>query len=277
MDYGAPFDGETDDVRLARLFRGAGLPVAAVLGVHGAVGCLTLEDLGELRLETAVADDDGTLRSDAGPLIENAVVLAARVASKGTPVLARSERRNGPVLDAERFRFEMDFFLEHYAGGLRRVSPPEELRTALHALADLAAATPRRVLCHRDFHSRNLMVRTDGTLAMVDVQDARWGPDSYDLASFLRDAYVDIEEARIESLVDLYVESLDEPPASGFRSRLDRVAAQRMIKALGTFGYQATVRGEPRYLAAVPRTVRRLRSLLPRLPETRPLADLLPL
>jgi len=275
MDYGLPFENETDDVRLARIFREAGLPVAEVHEVADEVGCLLLEDLGEHSLEASVAWANGRLRPHARPLVESAVILAARIASNGTPVLARSDRKNGPTLDAERFRFEMDFFIEHFVVGLRGLSPPDGLRDALHALADQAADTPLRVMCHRDFHSRNLMVRPGEKLALVDIQDARWGPDSYDLVSLLRDGYIDIEDDWIDPLVDLYVSTLDEVPAQGFRSRLDRVSAQRMIKALGTFGYQATVRNAPRYLDGVPRTLRRLRDLLPRTAETGALMRLL--
>ena len=183
----------------------------------------------------------------------------------------RNRTTEGPFktafIRADRFRFEMDHFAEHYVLGLRRVTPPNDLLEALHALADRAAETPRRVFCHRDFHSRNLMVLADESLALVDIQDARWGPDSYDLASLLRDAYIDIDESWIDPLVELYVATLGEAASEGFRTRLDCVSVQRMIKALGTFGYQATVRRERRYLESIPRTVVRLRTLLPNIAQ----------
>ena len=92
----------------------------------------------------------------------------------------------------------MEFFLEHFADRFTELKIDSRLPAALTRLADRAAEAPHRVLCHRDFHSRNLMVTEDGSLAMVDIQDARWGPDSYDLASLLRDAYVDIPEHWID-------------------------------------------------------------------------------
>ena len=128
-------------------------------------------------------------------------------------------------------------------GGLRGMEPAPSLRPRLHALADAAAASSAPVLCHRDYHSRNLMVRGDGSLAMVDFQDARWGPDTYDLASLLRDAYVEIDEGLVERMVARFGDAQD------LRARFDLVAAERMIKALGTFGYQASVRGN----SALPR------------------------
>jgi aminoglycoside/choline kinase family phosphotransferase len=273
VDYGLPFDGETDDVRLARIFRDADLRIAEIREVCGPAGCLLVEDLGDLRLESAMRQT-----GDAAGLglLERVVTLAAQVATRGTPGLAASVRRDGPALDAERFHFEMDFFVEHYVRGLRGLDPePAGLREALRALADGAADTPRSVLCHRDFHSRNLMLLPDGGVAMVDIQDARWGPDSYDLASILRDGYIEIEEAWHDPLIKMYTSALEAPPVEGFRERLDRVSAQRMLKALGTFGYQATVRNDARYLEPIPRTLGRLDNLLSAVAELQPLHEIL--
>jgi aminoglycoside/choline kinase family phosphotransferase len=266
MEYDAPFRGETDDQRLARIFLDAGLPIAGRLAADGESGCLLLEDLGDTTLEMALAEPNADRRG----LIGRAVGLAVDVAERGTPVLDRSDRATAPALDEERFRFEMDFFLEHFVAGLLGLPDSvEELRPELYALARRATASPRPVFCHRDFHSRNLMVRPDGGLAMVDIQDARRGPDSYDLASLLRDAYVDIDETWVDPLVESYRTALSKPPAAEpFRERFDCVSAQRMLKALGTFGYQATVLKAERYLDSVPRTLGRLSRLLPQRPET---------
>ena len=264
MDYGAPFTGETDDVRLGRIFADAGLPVPRVHAAFADVGCLLLEDLGDRTLESVVGAGRKADDPESRALMESAVRLAAEIAVRGTRALQRSEAVKGPCLDSERFRFEMDFYLEHYRGshlGLKQSDTA--LRQELHRLADLAADTPG-VLCHRDYHSRNLMVRRDGSLAMVDIQDARWGPEGYDLASLLYDAYVDLEVGWSDELIEFY-RSLAGTAAAPeeFRKRFDRLAAQRMIKALGTFGFQAHERGNPRYLSGVPRTLDRLRRVLP--------------
>ena len=134
-------------------------------------------------------------------------------------------------------------------------------------LADTVGSHPR-VMCHRDYHSRNLMVRGDGSLAMVDIQDARWGPDTYDLASLLRDAYVDIDEREVEAGLQTF--SAGDPAV---RDRFHVVATQRMIKALGTFGYQVARLGRTRYESAIPRTIGRLRATLPGHPATAPIDE----
>ena len=275
MDYGEPFVQTTDDIVLTGIFERAGLPVARILDSVPEQGFLVLEDLGSIDLETAFRSRTQSPGAEPLRLLERAVDLAASLADLGSSRLAESGRAAGPALDPERFRFEMDFFVQHYALGLcrlDRVAP--ELTEELRALADLAAATPTHVLCHRDFHSRNLIVRSNGELAMVDIQDARWGPDSYDLASLLRDAYIDLDEAWITPLVQRFESArIDLQASETFRSRFDIVSAQRMIKALGTFGYQTHVLGRQRYMEGVPRTVGRLARLLPAHPDLQRLAD----
>lgn len=258
MDYGSPFEGETDDTRLARIFETAGLPVARVLHALPEAGALVVEDLGDETLEKALAKATTGALPSRDHLYRSAVRLAAEIATRGTAALLHSDRAQGPALDSERFLFEMRFFLEHYVGSFLRRTESAEVRGAVEALARTTAAHPR-VLCHRDYHSRNIMVRQDGSLAMVDIQDARWGPDTYDLASLLCDAYVDLGDREAAELFDLYVHDLPgSPDSEGLRQRFEIVSTQRMIKALGTFGYQIAVLGRERYRSAVPRTLNRI-------------------
>ena len=275
MDYGSAFEGETDDVRLARVFGQAGLPVARVLHILPEAGALVVEDLGDETLETALSRATSAARPSRDDLYRSAVRLAAEIATRGTAALSHSERAQGPALDNDRFLFEMRFFLEHYVVGFLGRSQSTEVREAVEALALTAASHPR-VLCHRDYHSRNIMVREDGSLAMVDIQDARWGPDTYDLASLLCDAYVDLGDREAAELFDLYVGQIPgSPEPEGLRRRFEVVAAQRMLKALGTFGYQISALGRERYRSAIPRTVERLARFLPQSAQTAPLGEVL--
>ena len=267
MDYGARFRGDPDDVVLGNVFREAGLRVAAVERIEPNPGCLVLEDLGERTFESAIRRHREDGRSIEA-LYDDAVDLAARIATTGTEALAASARASGPALDPTRFRFEMDFFVEHFVEGWLGSAARNGLRREVRDLAERAAQASRRsVLCHRDYHARNLMVLADGGLAMVDIQDARWGPDTYDLASLLRDAYVDLEPAIVRRGIDRYRAAVfPEDDPEQFHARFELVSLQRMVKALGTFGYMATVRNNPVYLEAVPRTVGRILLLRTRVP-----------
>ena len=152
-----------------------------------------------------------------------------------------------------------------YRGALPAEPVREALRAEWPASSAELAAEPR-VLCHRDYHSRNLMLH-GGTLHVIDFQDARMGPDTYDLVSLLRDSYVDLPERQVDDLIAFFL-ALDTgaaatpPGGRDFRRRFDLMALQRNLKALGTFGFQTTTRANPVYMQYMPRTLAYVRSNL---------------
>jgi aminoglycoside/choline kinase family phosphotransferase len=259
MEYGEPFEDPTDDMILTRIFQDAGLPVAGIVHTCGEGGFLVLDDLGEHTLEQRLAE-----LPSAGPeFYAGAVDLAARLADAGTAALDRSGRSRSPALDQARFRFEMGYFLDHYYVGFlgnpdadTHIQP---LKAFVMELADQAAAVQPTVLCHRDFHSRNLVVSRTGRLAMVDIQDGRRGPLGYDLASLLWDAYVDLDAGLRQEMIALFREKTGQ--GSSFETSLRTLGLQRTLKALGTFGFQISVMGRDRYRSAIPRTLVNIRDL----------------
>jgi aminoglycoside/choline kinase family phosphotransferase len=108
------------------------------------------------------------------------------------------------AFDRDKLMWELNFFVKHFVEAYRGINIPPAARGALDqewvAITDELASEPR-VLCHRDYHSRNLMVHAGG-LYIIDFQDARLGPDTYDLASLLRDSYIDLSEDRVDELDD---------------------------------------------------------------------------
>ena len=131
------------------------------------------------------------------------------------------------------------------------------------------------MLCHRDYHSRNLML-TGGRLCIIDFQDARMGPDTYDLASLLRDSYVDISGNTLDEFIAYFL-ALKRVTGEDaeFRRRFDVMAVQRNVKALGTFGYQTTSRANPVYIQYMARTLRYTRENLHKYPRFGRLTDIL--
>ena len=99
-------------------------------------------------------------------------------------------------------------------------------------------------------------------LYVIDFQDARLGPDTYDLASLLRDSYVDITDRERDALITYFMQLSGVGDAGEFRRRFDLMSVQRNLKALGTFGFQASARGNPGYVQYMPRTLRAVRDNL---------------
>jgi aminoglycoside/choline kinase family phosphotransferase len=184
----------------------------------------------------------------------------------------------GIAFDVEKLMWEMDFFIKHFLEAYRGVLLSDEARNALRkefAVMVQALAAEPRVLCHRDYHSRNLMLHNE-ELYIIDFQDARMGPDTYDLVSLLRDSYVDLPEQTVDELTAYFLALKGETDKEAeFKQRFDLMALQRNLKALGTFGYQTTARRNPVYIQYIPRTLRHVRNNLDNLPHFERLADLL--
>ena len=185
------------------------------------------------------------------------------------------------AFDVDKLTWELRFFATHFLQGYRGVALSSSATEALDAEFNAIAgelASERRVLCHRDYHSRNLMLK-DGSLYIIDFQDARMGPDTYDLVSLLRDSYVDITDRDLDDLIAYFLalKQRDGEALAGdaFRCRFDLMALQRNLKALGTFGYQTLTRRNTVYIQYIPRTLRYARSNLERYPRFARLRELL--
>jgi aminoglycoside/choline kinase family phosphotransferase len=239
---------------VAALLQQMPLPVPAILGHADDHGVVALEDLGDVTLQ-------GQLGSTAPPerhaLYREAIALIELMQRRGGELASDRYLPYQLAFDAEKLTWELDFFIRHfleaYRGAVLSNAQRDALATEWKAIAEELSAEPR-VLCHRDYHSRNLMV-AGGGLHIIDFQDARLGPDTYDLVSLLRDSYVGLGDPEIEALIAYFLELKGRPDPTEFRRRFDLMAVQRNLKALGTFGYQSTTRGNPAFSQYMPRTL----------------------
>ncbi|WP_396624189.1 aminoglycoside phosphotransferase family protein [Luteitalea sp.] len=273
--YPAAFDETLPFLNVTRLLDQMPVPVPDILDEAPDLGLLLLEDLGDVTLQAHL----GLATSEEhGRLYREAVRLIAALQSRGAELASDAYLPYGIAFDEAKLGWEMDFFLKHYLLGYRGVQLDEGTHTAIRAelklLVERLAAEPR-VLCHRDYHSRNLMLHSQ-RLYLIDYQDARLGPDTYDLASLLRDSYVDLSDSTVNWLLAYFLALTGRPEAEAeFRERFDVMSLQRNLKALGTFGYQTTAKQNPVYIQYIPRTLRYVRTNLARYRQFGRLHDLL--
>ena len=275
--YPEPFATDTlPFLNVARLFGRMGLPVPAVLDTAGDLGIVALEDLGDITLQAHL---ERIPRAEAIGWYERAVDLIAVLQQQGAVHASPAYLPYGLAFDEEKLTWELDFFVRHFLGAHRGIELDAAARQALAGEWQVLAgelAAERRVVCHRDYHSRNLMVH-GGRLVMIDFQDARMGPDTYDLVSLLRDSYVRLPDPDVDRLIARFLAAPGRAPADApaFRARFDLMAMQRNLKALGTFGYQVAVAGRPHYAESVPLTLAYVRENLGRQPRFGRLHELL--
>jgi aminoglycoside/choline kinase family phosphotransferase len=249
----------------------AGVSVPRLYYYDQAAGLLYLEDFGDLTLseacrEASVADLEARYSQAV-----DALVHMQLTATSPTDQHCLAFHRS---FDVPLLMWEFDHFLEYgIVVRQRKLMCADDhlpIRGEFKKIAELLSGQPP-VFVHRDYHSRNLMV--DGErLGVIDFQDALMGPATYDLASLLRDAYIELDEALIDRLINRYLDRLAThrqvwTDRKAFHRLFDFTSIQRNLKAAGRFVYIDRVKGNPNFLADIPRVLNYVKRNLQKYPE----------
>src|SRR5205823_14717498 len=113
---------------------------------------------------------------------------------------------------------------------------------------------------------------------LIDFQGMRPGLAEYDLASLLFDPYVDLSGAERSELISYYRQKQADNGRTidqQLDNTLQLCAMQRLMQALGAYGFLGLVRGHEHFLRYVPRAMRSLREIVAKIEDLKPLASLL--
>ncbi|TDI48345.1 MAG: hypothetical protein E2P02_01055 [Acidobacteria bacterium] len=249
-------------LNVAELLRAMPIRVPEVMEVSGSEGILLLEDLGDRLLQDAAEESSDTCKRE---LYRKAIEMLATLQLRGKELENERYLPFRIVLDEAKFFQELEFFREHFIEGLREALLPsielEELECFFRVIAKELTTKPE-ALCHRDYHARNLMLFS-GELVLIDFQDARRGPMAYDLVSLLNDSYVTHEPDFVGEMTALFEDRVGATVLEDY----DIAALQRNLKALGTFGYQISRRGNDVYERYLEHTVAMVRENFERNPR----------
>lgn len=257
-------------VNIARHWHQQGIAVPDLVQVDLEQGFLLLEDFGD-RLMLAELDEQSADRLYGAALRELTLIQQADTGNNPLPPY------DAALLDREMALFP-DWLLEQYLGMTLSNGERAMLDTAFALLRESALAQPE-VTVHRDYHSRNLLIRpgTDRP-GVIDFQDAVIGPVTYDAVSLLKDCYIQWPEARLTRWLESFRQATGElglhrADRDTFRQWFELMGMQRHLKAAGIFARLAIRDGKTGYLGDVPRTVGYLISASQRQPALRHFHD----
>ena len=270
MDAPPPQENCKPFVDIAAMLAKSGINVPKIYAQDLARGFLLLNDLGN---QTYLDVIDG---ENADALFKDALqaLLALQQLPMDEPL---------PSYDVALLRRELELFPEWYVKrelGVAFDARQQALwQEASDLLIDSALAQPK-VLVHRDFMPRNLML-SEPNPGVLDFQDAVYGPVTYDVTCLFKDAFLSWPQARVEGWLKDYwqqASALDIPVQADFEDFLrasDLMGVQRHLKVIGIFARICHRDGKPRYLADVPRFFSYIEAVLARRPELAQLGELL--
>ncbi len=209
-------------------------------------GFLLLSDLGDELLWRSLqqGDVDSLYRRAMDILIQMQVELQAVA-----PTL--------PAFDGDFIRMELqrypDWYLTQVAQHAITLEEQQQFEQLTQQLIDIAAEQPQ-VFVHRDYHSRNIMRQPDSQLAVIDFQDAVYGPITYDLVSLLKDCYIAWPLVQIKRWVHYYYDKaienglLNDVSFEQFWLWFEWQGVQRHLKVIGIFARLAKRDGKKQFL-----------------------------
>jgi len=237
-----------------------------------------VEDVGSVHLQDCVRPADQRLVG----LYQQALQLLLKMQIEATEELDTSLCFDTPVYDSQFIiERELEYFRWSFleaALGLK--TDPGYLTDDFSLLASKAGMrSGKQFFVHRDFQSRNLMVKDD-VLYVIDFQGARLGPPQYDLASLLLDPYAQLPESLQDELLRTYSSTFGELTGMSvdeFLGRYFQVALCRNLQILAAFSFLTKVRGRSHFAQYIPPAWMRLRRLLKQGPgrDYRVLANLI--
>ena len=264
----APADKEDNPrfVAVAKAWRDHGVAVPKVIAHDFERGFMLLEDFGDQLLWPAL-HAGGISEKDIASLYQQAITQLLHIQSLPVDKL--------PAYDADLLDREMALFRDwlcvQQLGMTLSAAEDSMLSNVFTLLKNNALAQPV-VAVHRDYHSRNLMVRADGSLGVIDFQDAVAGPATYDLVSLLRDCYVRWPQSLVEELAASYWQQARPLGIylgdwAQFSRDFNFMGMQRHLKAAGIFARLNLRDGKTGYLKDIPNTCRYLQDVSARYPE----------
>ena len=243
-----------------------GVHVPQILASNVEAGFLILEDLGSLSFL------DG--------IVPTNYLSMYSLALEEILKMQQAEASGLPLYDKAFLEFEMglmqEWFLEQYVDMELSIDAREVISKSLESISAEVLKQPQGYFVHRDFHSRNIMVREDGVLGVIDYQDAMRGSVTYDLVSLLRDLYIELPQEMVVQLVlafrDIVAPDVDNKT---FMRWFDFMGLQRHLKVLGIFSRLYLRDGKEGYLKDLPLTLKYTLDVSSQYPETRALYELL--
>jgi len=239
-------------------------------------GLIWIEDLGETDL-FSFRDDDWLTRS---ALYQSALDEIAKL--HDLPENDWSELRGEmpSEFNAALYQWEQNYFFENCLGRIFRFNETKRDKLmslpVLRRIANELASQPR-ILVHRDFQSQNIIVRR-GQAHLIDFQGMRPGLAEYDLASLLYDPYVKLSDAERAELIVYYRDRQLESGSTvdgDFDFKLRLCAMQRLMQALGAYGFLGLVKGHKHFLQYIPNALLSLRAVVATIESLQPLAPFL--
>ena len=251
---------------IARFLLTVSVPVPGIIAHDPERGLILMEDLGDRDL-WSYREEPWTKRS---AFYRETLAAIHRLHAFSVRDFPAAEVPLMEAFSRDLYKWEHEYFFDNFVHAVCGINldgtEKRELEAELEKLAAGLLDMPAS-LVHRDLQSQNVMI-CNGRPVFVDFQGMRFGNPLYDLGSLLYDPYASLtEDERVELLRYYYELSAEDfennetgragvvnhlSAWSAFREGFRNAAAQRLMQALGAYGFLGLERGLRAFLTHIP-------------------------
>lgn len=250
-------------LKMAEIMRVAKASVPQIYAVDTEQGFIALEDFGAIDYLNQLTD-----KPDMADKLYRSAFKSLWSLQQNTAI----NSLDLPAYDTALLERELGIFTEWFLTSYLKLTMPVDMQTTVYQLLIDSALAQPKVLVHRDYHSRNLMVLEYGNPGVLDFQDAVIGPITYDLVSLLKDCYVAWPAQQVDVWREVYLDGLKQAnlivcDSEQFKRWFDLMGLQRHLKAIGIFARLHLRDGKSGYLKDIPRTLAYVSAVAANYPE----------
>ena len=258
MDSDPSLENNEKFMGVSNLLNQISMPIPCIHEQDNSCRYFLISDLGQKTLF------DCRKESKTEEFYNRAIELLVFMQANGSSLMNQLPQYDDSLLHSEMELFK-EWFCFHELGLSVRQLEKIDFDPLFNHLAQRANHQDR-VLVHRDFHSRNIVISDKEKLGLVDYQDAVCGPITYDIVSLLRDCYVKIDLPEMHDMLRMYYDHLvknqmTNKPLNEFMIDFDLMGAQRHLKAIGIFSRLKHRDNKEAYMNDIPLTMSYLKHL----------------
>ena len=238
---------------LSQFFNERGIKAPNVYVNDLQYGLMLVEDFGDSDFVKKVTKDNEF------DLLRKAVDVLVKLHKVSDRPLCVKDMDEKIILD--NFALFTDWYIPACLGKQLDSQKRNEFFDIVKKLMPRAFNLPSRVVLW-DYHINNVMYPDNGDAAVIDFQDAMWGPGLYDLVSLIEDERRDIPVATTMKLKDYYLEKLSVFNKKDFEETYNYMALLRHMRVLGRFTTLILVNNRPQYANYIPHALELLKRSL---------------
>jgi len=159
------------------------------------------------------------------------------------------------------------YFKYYFLDALRKPYDKQKLLDDLEALSNYLTHTEYKYFMFRDFQSRNIMVKEDGSLGFIDYQGGMKGAPQYDAASLIWQAKANLPNEWKNNLLEHYMNVFEQTIDASidrtvFKSQFNGYVLIRLLQVLGAYGFRGLFERKAHFLTSIPLALNNLKSFL---------------